>query len=158
MGQRAYDDGRPLQLWRGEHDEEPGEGLSLQTSVCANSECGCELCHLRGHRLERTAGDRVTRGDEVVFRASLDLATGELSSRGGGPIDPAYAWTAEALTDDHLAWLRERYRRVKGQSDAGLLDARLAGDVEEYAGGWLTPYLEVYPDDWDMRVVLDGVC
>ena len=137
-------------------NEEPAEGLALVAGICDNPECSCELCHLSGYRLERTSSDRATRGKDVAFRARLDLGTGELSSPDGGPVDPAFAWTTEALTDDYRDWMRERFRRVKGQNDPAQLDLQLAGHLEEYAGGWLATYCEVYPHDWDLRMLLDG--
>ena len=151
---RRIDNGDPLVL----RNPTTGDGVAayaVYTAVCNNPKCDCTTMWLF-IRPARLAGG----GEFDILEPEL---RGEVSADGSGlklgedttgafPGEVA-AWLQEQLSDEgHRGWLRERWRRARGQVGDPAYPSGLPPeeDIE-----WLVPFSVVFPYEFDVTIAYE---
>jgi hypothetical protein len=145
---RHIDNGDPLLVV---DPQDEGAAFAVSTAVCSNPDCACQEMWLE----IRPAKQR-TQG---VFEIEGPAFKGEVSSDGSGlklgngTTDLLSAevteWLREQLSkDDYRAWLRERFRRMRGQ----IGDPAYPAPVPPERSEWMVSFWEVFPYDFDLTV------
>lgn len=149
---RRIDSGEPLLLFN-----PPLSGVvayAVSTAVCDNPECPCTRMYLSIRAAAETSGDTVQiRGPGIEGAISADGSDLTLAEDLAGVFPTEIKeWLREKLTqEDHRGWLRERWRRMRGQvGDPAYPSAALPEGSE-----WMCSFSDVFPYDFDLTVVHD---
>jgi hypothetical protein len=127
---------------------------AVDTAICDNPQCWCTEMRLAIRPAERMAGGGFEiRGPALGGEVSADGSDLKLEDDTTGRFSAAVtAWLREQLSqDDHRAWLRERWRRVRGQ----IGDPAYPPAVPPQNVKWMTSFYEAFPYDFDLTAVHD---
>jgi len=145
---RRIDNGDPLLLV----EDEGAFAYAVSTAICDNPQCECTEMWLCIGPARQT--------DDGLFKMHGPVLAGEVSSDGSGlklgdDKTGAFSavvteWLREQLNEeDHCAWLRERWRRARGQVG----DPAYPPVVPPDRVDWMVSFSEVFPYDFDLTVV-----
>ncbi len=149
---RRIDSGEPLLLF-GPPENDGVDAFAVNAMVCDNPQCSCTQMYLEINRAKRVGGGNVElHGAPLRAEVSADGHDLLLDDTTGAFSDTARQWITTCLDDDqHREWLRERWRRMRGQ----IGDPEYpSGAVPEQLDG-LVFFSEVFPYDFDLTVVDD---
>jgi hypothetical protein len=127
---------------------------AVATAICDNPQCTCTRMWLAIRPAQRGAdGLFEIRGPVLGGEVAADGTDLKLEADTTGVFSAMVtAWLHVQLSqDDHRAWLRERWRRVRGQ----IGDPAYPPAVLPPRGDWMTSFGEVFPYDFDLTAVHD---
>ncbi len=150
---RRIDSGEPLTLW---HPPEPdiAPGYAVTTAICDNPRCTCTQMYLEIRPLRRLDGGHFERhGAAVHAQIDCDGSAVELEPDTTEALPAGTApWLRERLQESaHRAWLKERWRRLRGQ----IGDPAFPCGVPPDDGDGMVSFCEMFPYDFDLTVVHD---
>jgi hypothetical protein len=146
---RRIDSGAPLVLLDPAAD--PNTSYCVSTAVCDDPACSCTQMALLIERATREADGTVKVQTPAVLSATVccdgtDLRLGEPVT---SPPNVPVSWLRAKLTEENSRqWLRERWRRVRGQcNDPAFPQGQPPEDVD-----LMVYFYEVFPYDFDLVV------
>lgn len=125
---------------------------AVSTAVCSNPKCSCTTMWLSIRPAWRTGGGGFEiRGPVLSGQVSADGSGLKLGDDTAGTFPPVLIqWLLETLSDeDHRDWLRERWRRARGQAG----DPSYPSGIPPEDIDWMVSFSEVFPYDFDLTVV-----
>jgi SEC-C motif len=150
---RRIDNGDPLLLV----DPPPDDGAAaytVSTAICDNPQCACTRMWLDIRPTTR-AGDGMfeIQGPALAGEVSADGSDLTLDDDTTGVFSTVVTeWLRAQLSNaDRRAWLRERWRRARGQVG----DPAYPSGVPPQRVDGLVSFCEVFPYDFDLTVVHD---
>ncbi|MDH5670798.1 MAG: SEC-C metal-binding domain-containing protein [Myxococcales bacterium] len=147
---KTIDDGRNLVLLDPPLGSAPAYAVS--SAVCDNPDCSCDNMRL-GVRELIAEGDGYYRVGDVRLGSGDANSAGELKDltfdSSAVPDEALQQWLREQLcAQDSQAWIRERWRRMRGR--CGAPDFPPASLPDEIDG--LLPFDEAFPYDFDITL------
>jgi SEC-C motif-containing protein len=150
---RTFDDGGPLAADTGD-----GQLIALDASCCVNPRCDCREMDVYAWRVD--SARETAPAAQIIRLAKLHIDTGIVRApqdppRGAtdGPAALTIDEVRAALRPEVLAYLRQRWQRVKGQQRR---DEWRSADWSRIEHDALVPFMEIFPSDWDVAVILNG--
>lgn len=153
---RLFDDGGPFAISSPGPEGRPSTGIVVTSMMCDNPDCPCRRMTLVVHRLEIGADGVGCPSKAPVGYVDLDVDTAEIVAHEGPDGNKRYPELVDEvrslMSDPHVEFLQERWHRLKR---AAVADWRMQ-DWSAIETELLVPYLQVFPDDWDLGADCDG--